>query len=121
MGDAIITLGGCDKSVPGALMPLARRNLIGLTLYGGTSVLRIFFRVFKIYSTIRSGAAHPGYLPGKRGLDGGSVFIIACSLFTAQLRLNVLYSSLKVMEGIGALGAGLIDIEDMYVNVSPTF
>ena len=34
---------------------------------------------------------HVGYLPGKRGLDGGSV-----------------------MEGIGALGAGLIDIEDMY-------
>jgi len=71
MADAIITLGGCDKSVPGVLMPLARLNLIGLTLYGG--------------------AAHPGHIEGKRGLDGGSV-----------------------MEGIGAYGAGLIEIEDLY-------
>ena len=53
-------------------MPLARRNLIGLTLFGG--------------------AAHPGHIEGQRGLDGGSV-----------------------MEGIGALGAGVIDIEDMCV------
>jgi dihydroxyacid dehydratase/phosphogluconate dehydratase len=76
LADAIITLGGCDKSasplllnaitadfaftraktcrqVPGALMPLARRNLIGLTLFGG--------------------AAHPGHIDGQRGLDGGSV------------------------------------------------
>jgi hypothetical protein len=34
-------------------MPLARRNLIGLTLFGG--------------------AAHPGHIDGQRGLDGGSV------------------------------------------------
>lgn len=69
--DAIITLGGCDKSVPGALMPIGRLNAIGITLYGG--------------------AAWPGHLPGKRGLDGGSV-----------------------MEAIGAYGAGLIDIEELY-------
>lgn len=34
--DAIIALGGCDKTVPGALMPLARLDLIGAFLYGGT-------------------------------------------------------------------------------------
>ena len=26
--DALVTLGGCDKSVPGALMPLARCNAV---------------------------------------------------------------------------------------------
>eukprot|EP01097_Dermamoeba_algensis_P009334 TRINITY_DN6550_c0_g1_i1.p1 TRINITY_DN6550_c0_g1~~TRINITY_DN6550_c0_g1_i1.p1 ORF type:complete len:549 (-),score=120.35 TRINITY_DN6550_c0_g1_i1:72-1718(-) len=36
--DAIITLCGCDKTVPGALMPLPRLNLIGLTLYGGAAL-----------------------------------------------------------------------------------
>lgn len=36
MADAMITLGGCDKTIPGALMPLARTNAIGITLYGGT-------------------------------------------------------------------------------------
>lgn len=34
--DAVITLSGCDKTIPGALMPIARNNLIGLTLYGGS-------------------------------------------------------------------------------------
>jgi hypothetical protein len=43
-------------------MPLARRNLIGLTLFGG--------------------AAHPGHIDGQRGLDGGSVMegvVIVCA------------------------------------------
>ena len=34
--DGILTLSGCDKSIPGALMPILRNNSIGLTLYGGT-------------------------------------------------------------------------------------
>ena len=34
--DAIVSLGGCDKTLPASLMPLARTNAIGLTLYGGT-------------------------------------------------------------------------------------
>jgi dihydroxy-acid dehydratase len=33
--DGAITLCGCDKTIPGALMPLARRNAVGVTLYGG--------------------------------------------------------------------------------------
>jgi dihydroxy-acid dehydratase len=36
MADGIVTLSGCDKSIPGALMPILRNNGIGLTLYGGT-------------------------------------------------------------------------------------
>eukprot|EP00457_Paulinella_chromatophora_P003411 gb/GEZN01003418.1/.p1 GENE.gb/GEZN01003418.1/~~gb/GEZN01003418.1/.p1 ORF type:complete len:626 (-),score=101.26 gb/GEZN01003418.1/:265-2142(-) len=34
--DAMITLGGCDKSQPGVVQPLGRSDAIGLTLYGGT-------------------------------------------------------------------------------------
>ena len=34
--DGIVTLSGCDKSIPAALMPILRNNAIGLTLYGGT-------------------------------------------------------------------------------------
>lgn len=34
--DGTITLSGCDKTIPGALMPIARRNAFGITLYGGT-------------------------------------------------------------------------------------
>jgi dihydroxy-acid dehydratase len=34
--DAMITVGGCDKTQPGVLMPILRGNSIGLTMYGGT-------------------------------------------------------------------------------------
>eukprot|EP00450_Noctiluca_scintillans_P027555 CAMPEP_0194537684 /NCGR_PEP_ID=MMETSP0253-20130528/77019_1 /TAXON_ID=2966 /ORGANISM="Noctiluca scintillans" /LENGTH=524 /DNA_ID=CAMNT_0039383727 /DNA_START=23 /DNA_END=1594 /DNA_ORIENTATION=- len=36
--DAIITLGGCDKSVPAAVMPCARKNLISVSLFGGPAL-----------------------------------------------------------------------------------
>lgn len=36
LSDGILTLSGCDKTIPAALMPIARNNSIGLTLYGGT-------------------------------------------------------------------------------------
>ena len=38
MADAMITLGGCDKSTPAALMPIPRVDGIGVTLYGGTAM-----------------------------------------------------------------------------------
>jgi dihydroxy-acid dehydratase len=34
--DALIALAGCDKSLPGSVMALARLNLPGVFLYGGT-------------------------------------------------------------------------------------
>jgi len=36
--DAAITLGGCDKSVPAAVMPLARKDIISLSLFGGPAL-----------------------------------------------------------------------------------
>jgi dihydroxy-acid dehydratase len=38
MADAMINLGGCDKSTPAALMPLPRLNDFGLMMYGGTAL-----------------------------------------------------------------------------------
>jgi dihydroxy-acid dehydratase len=34
--DGLVTFGGCDKSIPGCLMALARLNIPGLFVYGGT-------------------------------------------------------------------------------------
>lgn len=34
--DAVLSLGGCDKTLPATLMPIARGDSIGITLYGGT-------------------------------------------------------------------------------------
>lgn len=34
--DGLVAIGGCDKSLPGCLMALARLNIPGVFLYGGT-------------------------------------------------------------------------------------
>jgi len=36
MADGTIAFSGCDKTIPASLMPLARNNTIGITLYGGS-------------------------------------------------------------------------------------
>lgn len=36
LADGMLTLGGCDKSIPGALMPILRHDSIGVMLYGGS-------------------------------------------------------------------------------------
>jgi dihydroxy-acid dehydratase len=36
MFDAVVCVVGCDKTIPGAAMALARMNLPGMVLYGGT-------------------------------------------------------------------------------------
>lgn len=36
LADAMLTIGGCDKSIPGALMPILRNNSIGVMVYGGS-------------------------------------------------------------------------------------
>src|SRR5579863_10733507 len=34
--DALVTISGCDKTIPGTVMALARLNIPGLMLYGGS-------------------------------------------------------------------------------------
>jgi dihydroxy-acid dehydratase len=36
LADGMVTIGGCDKSIPGALMPILRNDSIGVMLYGGS-------------------------------------------------------------------------------------
>ncbi len=36
--DALVTIAGCDKSLPGMLIALARLNIPGIFLYGGTAL-----------------------------------------------------------------------------------
>jgi dihydroxy-acid dehydratase len=40
--DGIVALVGCDKTIPGAAMGLARLNVPGLVLYGGTIMPGIY-------------------------------------------------------------------------------
>eukprot|EP00054_Salpingoeca_dolichothecata_P020712 m.131161 g.131161 ORF g.131161 m.131161 type:complete len:162 (-) comp23718_c0_seq3:52-537(-) len=71
--DALLTLGGCDKTQPAAVMPLVRGNYVGITLYGG-SIL-------------------PGTHPktGKH-LDAGSVFECVGSVCAGLVDIEELHT-----------------------------
>jgi len=57
--DGAITLSGCDKTIPASLMPLARHNSIGITLYGGTILPgRLKNRDLNIVSVFEAVGAH---------------------------------------------------------------
>lgn len=74
MADGIICLSGCDKTVPGTLMPLPRSDLIGITLY--------------------AGSAQPGYHPSLRegtGLDPGFVMEAIGAYGTGQIDIEELH------------------------------
>jgi dihydroxy-acid dehydratase len=86
--DAMITLSGCDKTQPATLMPIARGNNIGITLYGGTMV--------------------PGKAGDPRHCVAGQSTIDASSPFYGRgLHPGSPY------EAAGALAAGLIDADEL--------
>lgn len=75
-GDGMLTLSGCDKTVPAALMAPARCDAPCVSLFGGAA---------------QPGAPEAGKDGSTRRADPG-----------------------KVMEGIGAYGHGLIDVEELH-------
>lgn len=75
MADAVIALCGCDKTVPAAVMPIPRSDLIGLTLYGG--------------------AAQPGHchtVKGGAGLDAGDMMEAIGAYGTGAIDIEELYT-----------------------------
>ena len=82
--DGVVALGGCDKSMPGMMMSIARLDLPGIFVYNGSTL--------------------PGYLNGK-ALDVTSVFeaIGACAAGTiSEDELHVIESN--ACPGEGACG-----------------
>ena len=55
--DAVIALSGCDKTIPGAVMALARLDVPSVMLYGGS---------IRPGTLPRQGRHHPGRLRGRR-------------------------------------------------------
>ncbi len=57
--DALVTLAGCDKSLPGMLMAAARLNLPSIFLYGGTILPgRLRDRALDVVSVFEAVGAH---------------------------------------------------------------
>ncbi len=101
--DAVITLSGCDKTIPAALMPIARNDLIGLTLYGG-SILPGEYRgkALNIVSAFEAIGAH---CAGK--IDAGELHAIECHACPGAGSCAGMYTANTMASAIEALGMSL--------------
>ena len=103
MADAVITLSGCDKTIPAALMPIARNDLTGLTLYGG-SILPGEYRgkALNIVSAFEAIGAH---CAGK--IDAGELHAIECRACPGAGSCAGMYTANTMASAIEALGMSL--------------
>jgi len=101
--DAVITLSGCDKTIPGSLMPIARNNLIGLTLYGG-SILpgRHAGQDINIVSAFEAIGAHAS---GR--IDDDELHAIECHACPGAGSCAGMYTANTMAAAIEAMGMSL--------------
>jgi dihydroxy-acid dehydratase len=101
--DGVITLSGCDKTIPAALMPIARNNLIGLTLYGG-SILPGNFEgeELNIVSAFEGVGAHAAGRIDEQQLHG-----IECHACPGAGSCGGMYTANTMAAAIEALGMSL--------------
>ena len=101
--DAVITLSGCDKTIPGALMPIARNNLIGLTLYGGSILPGEYNgKALNIVSAFEAIGAH---CAGKIGAE--ELHAIECHACPGAGSCAGMYTANTMASAIEALGMSL--------------
>lgn len=103
MADGIITLSGCDKTIPAALMPLARNNSIGLTLYGG-SILpgKLLGEDLTIVSSFEAIGAH-----AKGTITGRELHQIECHSCPGFGACGGMFTANTMSSAIEALGMSL--------------
>jgi len=101
--DAVITLSGCDKTIPGALMPIARNNLSGLTLYGGSILPGEYHgKALNIVSAFEAIGAH---CAGK--IDAEELHAIECHACPGAGSCAGMYTANTMASAIEALGMSL--------------
>ena len=101
--DGVVTLSGCDKTIPAALMPIARNNLVGLTLYGG-SILpgKYEGEELNIISAFEGVGAHAAGKIDRRQLQG-----IECNACPGAGACGGMYTANTMAAAIEALGMSL--------------
>ena len=101
--DAVITLSGCDKTIPAALMPIARNNLIGLTLYGGSILPGDYHgKALNIVSAFEAIGAH---CAGK--IDAEELHAIECRACPGAGSCAGMYTANTMASAIEAMGMSL--------------
>ena len=113
MFDAVVALSGCDKTIPGCVMGLARLNVPSLLLYGGSIAPgRWRGRDVTIQDVFEAVGAHAaGDLDdqGLRDLEtAASPGAGACG---GQFTANTMATAFEML-GISPMGSGMVPAED---------
>jgi dihydroxy-acid dehydratase len=111
--DALVTISGCDKTIPGAVMALARLNIPSLMLYGG-SIRPGWFKgeQVTIQQVFEAVGAHAAGKITERELheleEAASPGAGACA---GQFTANTMAMAFEVL-GISPAGSAMVPAED---------
>ena len=98
--DGVITLSGCDKTIPAALMPIARNDLVGITLYGGSILPGVYQgEELNIVSAFEGVGAHAA---GK--IDNSQLHQIECHACPGAGSCGGMYTANTMAAAIEAMG-----------------
>ncbi|MFM1851618.1 MAG: hypothetical protein RIS54_1302 [Verrucomicrobiota bacterium] len=103
--DAVVTVGGCDKNMPGCLMALARLNRPGVFVYGGTILPGIHPGSKKECDIVSVYEAIGGHAAGKVA-DGELKTIESCSV-PGPGSCGGMYTANTMASAIEAMGMSL--------------
>jgi dihydroxy-acid dehydratase len=113
MFDGVIAMSGCDKTIPGCVMALARLDVPGLMLYGGT-IMPGHYRgkdvtIQDVFEAVGAHAAGDITDDDLRELEGvASPGAGACG---GQYTANTMATAFEVL-GISPMGSGMVPAED---------
>jgi dihydroxy-acid dehydratase len=113
MFDAVVALSGCDKTIPGCVMALARIDVPSLMLYGGSIAPgRFRGRDVTIQDVFEAVGAHAAGDMSDEDLDelesSASPGAGACG---GQFTANTMATVFEMM-GISPMGSGMVPAED---------
>jgi dihydroxy-acid dehydratase len=113
MFDGVIALSGCDKTIPGCVMALARLDVPGLMLYGGTIMPgRFRGRDVTIQDVFEAVGAHAAGDMSDEDLDElESVASPGAGACGGQYTANTMATAFEML-GISPMGSGMVPAED---------